>query len=168
MKSNENCPAIKNPQREVFEVVQKIDPETGEGVIQDRQHYRYTISLKNLDRSCNGEIFIGESLSGICAGPTEVYDLAPDLQDSVERPNHVESVGPTPEVVAWEPKTGDSNYYCAGRAMGKSHDGRFSDGREVERKSQEEQGLDKLDQLLQVRIDQISEQQKQIKDGLKS
>jgi hypothetical protein len=151
---------IHDKQRIVVEVVQQIDPQSGEGIIQDKSKFRFTIGLSSLNPDCDGKVFVGEQLEGLVDGQ-RIYDLAPYLSSSHDRDAHIASVGPAPDV-GWELKTGESNYACGGRATAKPHDGRFSTGFEPARKSLEDLGLDRLDQILTSKIEELSLEQRKI------
>ena len=86
--------------------VQSWDDKTKTGVVHDRHGCSYPGMEKDLGPDCRGRLFPGEGMSGFVIDYNNVADIEVESSSSKER-STFETVGPAPEIDAWEPKCGE-------------------------------------------------------------
>jgi hypothetical protein len=160
-RNPETCPAIAEAQRQKFTVL-AWDKTAKRGVVADAQHQRYNVTLRCMMTECQQILYVGEDISGVLIDWQTVNGLFPEPY-SHERPQF-ESAGPCPDVIGWGERLGEG-HSDLGLHGGKPHDGRFShpdSHSEVKKPKDPFSGLDKLDQLLESQIEELSLKQRKL------
>jgi len=123
--------SINEAQRVKLKVV-SWDASAAHGVVCERSGFSYPVTLAQL----GPEFKIappreGEFLEGVIAGPGQIKDVIDPKTERIE----FSSVGPNPDGAAIADEIGrrlQGGTPDTGLNGGRPHDGRFSDGREVE------------------------------------
>ena len=82
------------------------------GMIMDRQQFQYGITRENLAPECEGQVAVGDSVSGVLKDfETPVDILIEQGSRPISERKSFESVGPYSEAQnGWTPITGNPNY----------------------------------------------------------